>query len=195
MRKGDAIKFHSKVPAPPRSGVCHRRGPHIGPTQHAGAFRDSVDTTALPNWRGPRSTLSHGYPKQRPAWPAPWPKRRVSLTEPAPNWNCNFDPATGATSEPSCPNLLVGRFCGVGFVGQTTTAIRHCETGLGIEVGAEGMVPRGRFPRKMGGNGRAHCRSLGCARDDKARGVAQVGVATGKGRNSRSLHYAPLRSG
>ncbi len=56
------------------------------PPPSADAFRDSVDTPP-PNWRGPSFKLSHDYPKQMPACPAPWLKRRVSFTDPAANWN------------------------------------------------------------------------------------------------------------
>jgi hypothetical protein len=50
------------------------------------AFRNSVDTPP-PNWHGPRFKLSHDYPKEMPACPAPWLKRRVSFTNPSANWN------------------------------------------------------------------------------------------------------------
>jgi hypothetical protein len=34
------------------------------------------------------------------------------------------------------------------------------------------------------------CRSLGSGRDDKGRGMAQVGVVSGMARNSRSVRFA-----
>jgi hypothetical protein len=65
------------------SGLAQQRA---GSPPSTYAFRNSADTPP-PNWHGPRFKLSHDYPKQMPACPAPWLKRRVSFTDPNANWN------------------------------------------------------------------------------------------------------------
>jgi hypothetical protein len=52
----------------------------------AQAFRNSADT-APPDWNGPRFTLSHNYPKKMPDCNAAWLKRKVSFSDPNPEWN------------------------------------------------------------------------------------------------------------
>ena len=50
------------------------------------AFRDAAKE-APPGWTGPRFTLSHDYPKERPTCEAPWLKRNVSFSDPNGKWD------------------------------------------------------------------------------------------------------------
>jgi len=68
------------IPAPP---------PAPAASAAALAFRDAVHTPP-PGWSGPVFKLSHDYPRTKPVCDAPWLKRKVSFSDPAPKWNAEW---------------------------------------------------------------------------------------------------------
>jgi hypothetical protein len=69
------------------------------------------------------------------------------------------------------------------------TAVHFTTIPFEIKRARSGLIQRDvhpdRFPGRIGEGRKAHCRSLGFARDDKGRGVTQVGVVSGCRENNR----------